>query len=94
MGQRAERREGLVVGDPDGVGTVLGQLLLDAGEALAQDDGVETDAQRRSQLAALGQQFEAHVGNLALLDLDIDEYVVHVKNALTERVARDKFDHQ
>ncbi len=77
MGQRAERSESLVVGDPHGVGAVLGELLFDACELLAEHHGVEPDAQGRGQLAALGQQFETYVGDLALLDLDIDEYVVH-----------------
>ena len=71
MGQRAERREDLVVGHPDRVGAVFGQLLLDAGDAF------ELDAQLVGQLPALGQQFQAHVGDRAVFELDIDKYVVH-----------------
>ena len=77
MGQRAERREDLVVGHPDRVGAVFGQLLLDAGDAVPQHYGFELDAQLVGQLPALGQQFQAHVGDRAVFELDIDKYVVH-----------------
>ncbi len=78
MGQRTERCEHLVVGDPYGIGAVFGELMLDAGEVLAQHHGFEFHAQRRGQFAALGHQFEAHLGGLAALVLDIYEYVVHL----------------
>ena len=78
MGQRAERCEDLVVGDPHRVGAVFGEFGLDAGEVLAQHHGFEFHTQRIGQFAAFGQQFEAHLGNLAALVLDIYEYVVHL----------------
>ena len=77
MGQRAERCEDLVVGDPDGVGAVFGQFGLDTCKMLAQHYGFELHTQRRGQFAAFGQQFETHVGDLAALVLDIYEYIVH-----------------
>ena len=78
VGQRAERGQLLVVGHPYGVGAIAGQLLLHAGKILADNDRLELHAERRGQLAAFGQQFEAHVGDDAALGLDIYEYVVHL----------------
>ena len=77
MRQRAERREDRVVGHPHGVGAVLRQLLFDAGDIVPQQHGFEFDTQFIGQLAAFGQQFQAHVGDRAVLELDIDEYIVH-----------------
>ena len=94
MGQRAEWIEDPVIGHPHRIGTVFCQFLLDTREVVAQDDGLGLHTEPCGQLAALGQQFETHVGDLAALHLDIYEYVVHLQSALTERVARDKFDHQ
>ena len=78
MGQRAEGLEDLVVGHPHRIGSIFGQLLLQTGHVVTQHDGFELHAQRRGQFAALGQQFETHVGDLAALHLDIYEYVVHL----------------
>ena len=77
MGQRAERREDLVVGHPDRVGAVAAQLLGDTLDLVAQQKAVQLLAQLVGQLPALGQQFQAHVGDRAVFELDIDKYVVH-----------------
>ena len=70
-------RETLAVGYVHDIGAVLGQLLFDAGESLSERERLELAAQRIGQRAALGQQFERHVGHLAALYLTINEYVVH-----------------
>ena len=94
MGQRAERREEFVIGNPDRIGSVFGQLGSDVRKFVAQHDGLEFHPEAGGQFTTLGQQFEAHVGDLAALRLDIYEYVVHLRSVLTERMARNKFNHQ
>lgn len=78
VGQRAERSEGGVVGDPHRVRAVFGQLLLDSGHLLAQHDGFEFHPERAGQFAPFGQKFEAHVRDGPVLHFDIYEYVVHL----------------
>ena len=94
MGQRAERGEEFVIGGPHRVGAVFGQLGGDTRQFVTQHDGFEFHPEAVGQLAALGQQFEAHIGDLAALHLDVYEYIVHLRSVLTERVARNKFNHQ
>ena len=79
VGQRAERLEELVIGHPHRVSAVLGQFLFQTGEVVSQRHGFDFHAERRGQFAALGQQFETHVGDLAALHLDIYKYVVHLR---------------
>ncbi len=80
MGQRAERREHLVVGDPHRIGSVLGQLLLDTRQTDAHSHRFELHAEAVGQFAALGKQFQTHVGNRAVFEFYIYKYIIHLCN--------------
>ena len=78
MGQRRVREQALVLHLINHVDTIGEQLLLDAVEFVTQHQRLKAAAQTGSQLAALGQQFEADVGNLALVVLAIDYQIILV----------------
>ena len=48
---------------------------------VTNDDGFEFHFQRIGQFAALGQQFETHVGDLVAFEFDIYKYIVHLLRA-------------
>ena len=65
------------------IGTVLGQLLLDARQGVADGHSLDLASQRRSQLAALGQKLKAHVGYLPVLNFAIYKYIIHTSVLLS-----------
>ena len=81
VGQRAERIENSIIGNPYRVGSVFRQLLAEALYMVADDHGFQFHMQRIGQFPTFGQQFEAHIGDLAAFELDIYKYVVHLLRA-------------
>ena len=78
MRQRRVGEQALVLYLIDHVNAIGEQLLLDALELIAQHQRLEAATQAGSQLAALGQQFEADVGDAALVILAIDYQIILV----------------
>ena len=60
------------------IGSVGEELILDAVELVADDEGLEFHAELVGQLTALGEQFQAHIRHLAFIVFAIDDYVVLV----------------
>ena len=78
MGVRRVGIETLVLNFVDNVGTVLVKLLFDAVQLVAQDDGLELHTQLVGQSTALGEQLQAHVGDVAILILTVYYKIVTV----------------
>ena len=94
MGKCTEGGKLLIVGNPYGICTELCQLLLYTCQVLADGHSLKLNAQSLGQLSTLGQKFKADICNLATLQLYIYKYIIHRKKLLTERVARNQFNHK
>ncbi len=81
MGQCTEWCENGIVGNPYRIGPIFRQLLAETLNFVTNDDGFEFHFQRIGQFAALGQQFETHVGDLVAFEFDIYKYIVHLLRA-------------
>ena len=95
MRQSAEGGKNCIIGNPNRISTILRKLLLHACDIVAHNHSLQLNAQLIGQLTTLGQELQTHIGNRALLELDIYKYIIHISSfRLTERVARNKFNHK